>query len=108
MRNGLFLRIYLTESDTIDGKPAMDAVLELCMQAGLHGVTVLRGIEGLGLHGVHTSAFLSLASQLPLVIEVVDEAEKIHHAVEMLRPHLGDRLLATWPVSIARTSEENT
>ena len=108
MRDGLFLRIYLTESDVIDGKPAMDAVLELCMQAGLHGVTVLRGVEGIGMHGLHTSAFLSLSSQLPLVIEVVDEADKVRQAVEVLRPHLGDRLLATWPVSIARTLEEST
>jgi PII-like signaling protein len=106
MHDGLFLRVYLSESDQIDGVPAMDAVLEICKQAGLHGVTVMRGIEGMGLHGVHSSSFLSLSSELPLVVEAVDGREKINHAVELLRPRIGHRLMATWPVSIIRTGEE--
>ncbi|HKJ82449.1 MAG TPA: DUF190 domain-containing protein [Mariprofundaceae bacterium] len=106
MRNGLFLRVYLTESDRMDGVPAMEAVLDICKEAGLRGVTVIRGIEGMGLHGVHSSSFLSLSSELPLVVEALDNQEKIDRAVELLRPRIGQRLLATWPVSIMRTEEE--
>lgn len=106
MHDGLFLRVYLSESDQIDGVPAMDAVLDICKQAGLHGVTVMRGIEGMGLHGVHSSSFLSLSSELPLVLEAVDDREKIDRAVELLRPRIGRRLMAIWPVSIIRTGEE--
>lgn len=106
MHDGLFLRVYLSESDQIDGVPAMEAVLDICKQAGLHGVTVMRGIEGMGLHGVHSSSFLSLSSQLPLVLEAVDNREKVDRAVELLRPRIGRRLMAIWPVSIIRTGEE--
>jgi len=106
MRDGMFMRLYLAESDRMNGQPAMQAVLELCRSAGLQGVTVMRGIEGMGLHGVHTSAFLSLSSDLPLVIEAIDTPERIRHAVETLRPQLGNRLLAVWPVSVMRASEE--
>jgi len=106
MREGMFLRIYLAESDRIDGVPAMQAVLELCHHAGLKGVTVMRGIEGMGIHGVHSSSFLSLSSDLPLVIEAIDTPEHIKQAVDVLRPHLKNRLLATWPVSVMRSSEE--
>jgi len=105
MQDAMFLRIYLTESDRIDGEPAMQAVLEECRDAGLKGVTVMRGIEGMGLHGVHTSSFLSLSSDLPLVVEAIDDVDKITRAVEILRPKIGKRLVATWPAGIMRTSE---
>lgn len=105
MRDGMLMRIYLTESDKIGGKPAMQAVLNLCRDAGLQGITVMRGVEGMGLHGVHSTAFLSLSSDLPLVVEAIDTPERIERAVSMLRPHVGHRLLATWPVSIMRASE---
>jgi len=106
MQKALFLRIYLSESDRLEGRPAMQAVLDLCHEAGLTGVSVMRGIEGLGLHGVHTSSFLSLSSDLPLIVEAVDTPEKIEHAIERLRPLIGNRLLATWPVSMLRKQEE--
>jgi len=107
MRDGMFLRLYLAESDRINGAPAMQTVLELCRDAGLQGVTVMRGIEGMGLRGVHTSSFLSLSSDLPLVIEAIDTQNHIKQVVEVLRPHLRNRLLATWPVSVVRSSEED-
>lgn len=108
MKDARFLRIYLTESDHIDGVPAMQAVLELCHNMGLNGVTVMRGIEGMGLHGVHSSAFMALSSELPLIIEVIDEPEKIVAAIKQLQPRLGHRLLATWPVSVMRVDKESS
>ena len=105
MKDAKFLRIYLTESDRIDGIPAMQAVLELCRDLDLNGVTVIRGIEGMGLHGVHSSAFMALSSELPLIVEVIDEEKKIDAAVTRLRSRLGHRLLATWPVSVMRVDE---
>jgi len=58
MQTGTCLRIYLSESDSIQHTPALEAILGLCQQAGLQGVSVLRGIEGLGKHGVHSTSFL--------------------------------------------------
>jgi len=107
MQDALFLRIYLSESDRLDGEPAMQAVLNLCREAGLTGVSVIRGIEGMGLHGVHSSTLLSLSSDLPLIIEAIDSQAKIERAIGILRPHIGNRLLATWPVSVMRKQEVN-
>lgn len=105
MHAAQLLRIYFLESDHIAGKPALSAVLDLCREAGLEGITVLRGVEGIGMHGVHSSAFLSLSSKLPLVIEAIDDKTKIDAAIELLRPHLGHRLVATWPVAVMRSPE---
>ena len=102
MQDGTCLRIYLSESDKIDGKPAVETVLQLCQQGGLTGVTVLRGIEGLGSHGIHSSSFLSLASHLPIIVEAIDTHENINTAIESLRPHLRGKLVASWPVSLLR------
>ena len=102
MQEGLCLRIYLSESDRIDGKPAVEAILELCQQCGLKGVTVLRGIEGLGEHGIHSTSFLSLSGNLPILVEAIDTKQQMEAAVEQLRPHLNGKLVATWPVSLLR------
>ncbi len=102
MQEGSCLRIYLSESDRIDDKPAVESILKLCQQCGLKGVSVLRGIEGLGEHGIHSASFLSLSSSLPLLVEAIDTRELIEAAVEQLRPHLNGKLVATWPVSLLR------
>lgn len=106
MIQGSCLRIYLTESSRIDGKPAMEAILELCREAGLRGVSVVRGIEGMGEHGIHSASFLALSDDLPLLIEAVDSTECVEQAIEQMRPHLGQCLVAVWPVSLLRNGEE--
>lgn len=95
----------MSESSKIDGKPAMEAILALCQHAGLRGVSVLRGIEGLGQHGIHSASFLDLATSLPLLIEAIDTSEHIERALELMKPHLGDCMVATWPVALMRNGE---
>jgi PII-like signaling protein len=102
MQEGSCLRIYLSESDKIDGKPAVEAILQLCQECGLTGVTVLRGIEGLGSHGMHSASFLALSSQLPIIVEAIDTIKNIEAATAQLKPHLNGKLVATWPVSLLK------
>jgi len=106
MPTGSCLRIYLSESDTIDHSPVLEALLKLCQQAGLQGVSVLRGIEGLGKHGIHTASFVELTSSLPLVVEIIDSKEKIDHALPLLKEHLPSALMATWPVQLIQQTAE--
>lgn len=106
MIQGSCLRIYLTESGKIDGKPAMETILELCREVGLRGVSVVRGIEGLGKHGIHSASFLALSDDLPLLIEAIDSTECVEQAIEQMRPHLGQCMIAVWPVSLMRNEEE--
>jgi len=100
MQTGLCLRFYLSESDEVDGQPAIEGVLRLCQQAGLHALSVLRGIEGLGKHGVHSTSFLSLAHSLPIVVEAVASEAVIEHALSILRPKLPTATMMTWPVQM--------
>ncbi|MDX8404607.1 MAG: DUF190 domain-containing protein [Mariprofundus sp.] len=107
MIEGSCLRIYLSESSKIDGKPAMETILELCRECGLSGVSVLRGIEGMGENGIHSTSFLALSSNLPLLVEAIDTTARVEQALEKMRPHLGHCLVASWPVSLMRTEYLN-
>lgn len=106
MQTGMCLRIYLSESDNIHEIPALEAILGLCQEAGLQGVSVLRGIEGLGKHGIHSTSFLELSSSLPLVIEVIDTEEKIHQALPLIQKELPSALIATWPIQLIQKPTE--
>jgi PII-like signaling protein len=75
---GKLVRIFIGESDTWHGKPLYQAIVERVRGDGLAGATVIRGIEGFGSSSrLHTSRILRLSEDLPVVIEIVDEAEKI-------------------------------
>ena len=75
---GKLLRIFIGESDRWHGKPLYEAIVRRVREEGLAGATVLRGLEGFGAHSrLHTSRILRLSEDLPVVIEIVDSAEKI-------------------------------
>jgi PII-like signaling protein len=76
--DGQLLRIFVGESDRWEGKPLYEAIVHRARAAGLAGATVLRGLEGFGAHSrLHTTRILRLSEDLPVVIEIVDEAPKI-------------------------------
>jgi hypothetical protein len=75
---GRLLRIFLGESDKHEGRPLYEWIVLKAREAGLAGATVLRGIEGFGAHSrLHTAKILRLSEDLPIVVEIVDLAEKI-------------------------------
>ena len=85
--DGILLRVFIGESDRVDGRPLYEAVVRKVRELGLAGATVLRGTEGFGAHSViHKAHLLEMSSDLPIVIEVVDSAER----VRALLPHLDD------------------
>jgi uncharacterized protein len=82
---GVLLRVFIGDSDRFESKPLYEAVVQKAREVGLAGATVLRGSEGFGAHSVvHTAKILGMSTDLPIVIEIVDEEEKI----KLLLPHL--------------------
>ncbi|MDH5305582.1 MAG: DUF190 domain-containing protein [Myxococcales bacterium] len=77
-KEGHLLRIFVGESDRHEGAPLHEWIVRRAREHGLAGATVLRGLEGYGAGSrVHTARILRLASDLPIVIEIVDTREKI-------------------------------
>ena len=79
------MRIHIGESDKWHGKPLDQALIELFRSEGFSGVTVLRGIAGYGSSSrVHTEKVLRLSQDLPIVVEVVEYAERIEQILPRL------------------------
>ena len=79
------MRIHIGESDRWHGKPLYDAIVELLRGEKFSGVTVLRGVGGLGSSSVyHTEKIMRLSQDLPIVIEVVELAERIEKMLPQL------------------------
>jgi uncharacterized protein len=82
---GKLLRIFIGEADRWHGKPLYQAIVEEARTRGLAGATVLKGFLGFGAHSrLHTSAILRLSTDLPVVVEIVDAAEKIQAFLPLL------------------------
>jgi PII-like signaling protein len=74
----LRLSLFLGEGDTWHHKPLYHEIVRRAREAGLAGATVLRGTEGYGSHSqVHTTRLLDLSEDLPLLVLIVDEPEKV-------------------------------
>jgi PII-like signaling protein len=83
--DGQLLRVFIGESDRWGGKPLYETIVRTAREHGLAGATVLRGLEGFGAHSrIHTAKILRLSEDLPIVIEIVDKAEKIQAILPIL------------------------
>ena len=68
---GQLLRILIGENDKYEKRPLYEWIVRKARESGLAGATVLRGLEGFGVHSrVHTAKILRLSSDLPIVIEI--------------------------------------
>lgn len=76
--SGTLLRIFIGESDRLEGKPLYEAIVLRARELHLAGATVLRGGMGFGKKSrIHKAGLLDLSTDLPIVIEIVDADEKI-------------------------------
>ena len=99
--DGRLLRIFIGESDKIHGRPLCEVIVEKAREQGLAGATVLRGFLGFGANSrIHTSKVLRLSEDLPLVIEIVDEEEKINTLLPELDKIIGEGLITLEKVRV--------
>ncbi len=98
---GKLLRIFVGESDKWHGQPLYSAIVERLRGYGVAGATVVRGIEGFGAHSrIHTARLLRLSEDLPLVIEVVDQEDRIKAVLPMLDEMVSEGLVTLETVEI--------
>ena len=72
------LRIFLGEADEYMHRPLYRAIVLRARELHLAGATVLRGPMSFGSSThLHNSRILRLSLDLPIVVEIVDETQKI-------------------------------
>jgi PII-like signaling protein len=80
------LRIFIGESDQHQGKPLYKTLVFEAKKQGLFGATVLRGIMGFGANSqVQSNKLFEISSDLPLIVEIVDEEQKIRDFVRYVK-----------------------
>ncbi len=79
------LRIFIGDSDKINSIPLYESIVLEAKNFGLAGATVYKGIMGFGgTSRIHTTKILRLSEDLPIIIEIVDEKEKIENFLPII------------------------
>ena len=95
------MRIFMDEADRYGKRPLYAAVVEELRRNGFAGATVLKGIEGFGTHReVHAARSVDFAGNLPVVIEVAEEEEKIRAIVPVLAAMIPEGLITVERISM--------
>jgi uncharacterized protein len=95
------MRIHIGESDRWHHKLLYQAIVELLRAENFSGVTVLRGVGGYGSSSVyHTEKIQRLSQDLPIVIEVVEFAERIEKILPRLDEMIGGGLVTLEKVRV--------
>jgi hypothetical protein len=91
------LRIFIGESDRINGKPLYEWLVREAKSRGMAGATVLRGMMGFGAHTkiIHTFKIERLSEDLPILIEIVDTKDKIEGFLTFAEANIKRGILAT-------------
>jgi len=88
------LRVFIGESDKHHSRPLYEAIVLEARRRGLAGATVLRGTMGFGASSrIHTAKILRLSEDLPMVVEIVDEPDKIAAFLPDLDGMIGEGLV---------------
>ncbi len=74
----VLLRVFVGEGDKLGHQSLYEAIVKRARDADLAGATVLKGIMGFGATArIRTQKILDLSSDMSIVIEIVDQEDKI-------------------------------
>jgi hypothetical protein len=101
--SGQILRIYIGESDRWHHQPLYEAIVLKARELKMAGATVLRGAMGFGATShLHTAKILRLSMDLPVVIEIVDTAERIAEFLPTLEEMVTEGLVTLEEVRVVK------
>lgn len=97
------LRVYLGEADRWHEQPLYDAIVKRLHMMDISGATVYRGIMGYGMKGhTHKQSRFRLSRDLPIVIAVIDDEDKITQGAQAIEEMVEDGLIVISDVDFTR------
>jgi uncharacterized protein len=107
-RAGRLLRIFINDNDRCGAGPKHAALVEFLRSEGIAGATVFRGIEGFGSHReIHIAKLFSWLPNLPIMVEVIDDAGKIDAILPELEQLIGEGLITLGAVDYIQRSRSS-
>jgi uncharacterized protein len=97
------IRIHFGEEERWQDKPLYEAIVNEARQRDLAGATVYRGIEGYGTSTrIHQRRMLGRSDDLPIMITIIDEAQKIDAFLPVLERMVPEGLIVVSDVEVIR------
>jgi PII-like signaling protein len=85
--NAKRLRIYISSTDKFKHSPLYETIVYAAKRDGIAGATVFKGIMGYGASSeIHSNKLWEISEKVPLVVEIIDEPEKIDSFLESIKP----------------------
>jgi PII-like signaling protein len=98
------LRIHISESDRLGGKPLYEAIVARCRELKIAGASVFLGLEGYGETAEMHKAHL-VRSDRPVLITVVDTPENIGRLIPVVAAMVDTGLMASSDVQMIRVEK---
>ena len=99
--NAKRLSVHIGEAACYEDRPLYEALLESARMAGCAGATVLRGMAGFGATSrEHAKHGVRMSVDLPVVVQVIDEPDKITALAEVYSAMIGDGLITVEDVRV--------
>ena len=88
-----------------EGEPLYKAIVAKCMDLGISGAIVYRGLEGFGASArIYHARSLSISKNAPIMVRVIDREEKIQTLIPHLDQMIAGGLIASSTVEVIRYS----
>jgi hypothetical protein len=91
-----WLTIRIKKNDQLKGKRLYNVILDFMMNAGISGATVINAVDGFGRRGKSTLHIEGISINYPIVIEVVDEPEKLLPLLPEIKRMVDDNGVMTY------------
>ena len=104
----MLMRIFIGEGDKDGHRPLYESLVELFRREGFGGATVLKGAAGFGAHSIyHTDKLLRMSQDLPVIIEVVEEQEKIDAIMPQIDAKMGGGMITLEKATVIRYTHQH-
>ncbi len=95
LKEMLCVMIRLKKNDETHGKRTEKQIIDFLIKSKLLGATVWLGVDGFGKRGRSTVHIEGIMMNQPMLIEIIDEKEKIEPLLPVLKRMIGDNGLIT-------------
>ncbi len=97
------LRIIISEDDKWQGEPLYEAIIKRLIMTDIAGATVYKAIAGYGPHRrYHKKKTLTVHGELPILITIMDTAEKIMEVIPILDELVGEGIVVLSDVNVIK------
>ena len=102
------LRIYIDTLDKYNGNPLFEEILKEVKKEQLAGATVFKAVAGLGAFTeMRSFKVWSMAQELPLIVEIIDDEEKIRSFIEHIDGMIDNGLVTITDTEVIKYKHEN-